>query len=212
MTDIEAYKKYPGLRHWYNKLWLSERLNYNCGPASIPPDESGWYVVRPIMNLSGMGLGASKVWIEKGDYTKVQPGFFWCEWFEGNQYSVTYEWMDKWQPISCWEGIKEDTNLSKFNKWKKTDFYPLLSPEYDELQIVNKINVEFIGENPIEVHLRTSPDPNYDELIPVWEDNKIIIDKYLKIGYSYIIDYDDAEGFLEIPRIGFLVKNNKKAN
>ena len=209
MNDIEAYQKYPHLRYWYNKLWFSEKMGYNCGPASIAPKISGWYVVRPIMNLSGMGVGASKIWIDKGDYTKVPPGYFWCEWFEGSQYSVTYEWRDYWHAISCWRGVKEDTNLSRFEKWVKTDFYPQLNSEYNELHTVGKINIEFIEDKPIEVHLRTSPDPEFNELIPVWKiiNYEKFIDKYKKIGYSYIISYDDAEGFLETPRLGFLVKN-----
>jgi hypothetical protein len=207
MNDIQAYKTYPYLRQWYNKLWLSERLGYNCGPASIAPDISGFYITRPIMNLSGMGVGASKIWIEKGDYTKVMPGYFWCEYFEGNQYSVTYEWRGYWYPVSCWKGIKKDTNLSKFEKWIKTDFYPILKDDYNVLHPVGRINIEFIENKPIEVHLRSSPDPDYNELIPVWKGDEELIDRYIKIGYNYIINYDDAEGFLKVPRIGFLVRN-----
>lgn len=207
MNDIQAYQEYPSLRHWYNKLWLSEKLGYRCGPASIPPKESGWYIVRPIMNLSGMGVGAKKVWIDKGDHTKVPPGHFWCEWFDGNQYSVTYGWRGYWHPESCWQGIKEEDNLSRFERWVKTDFYPELSKVYNELHLVGKINIEFIEDKTIEVHLRTSPDPEYNELIPVWKDQEQIVDKYTKLGYDYITSYDDAEGFLDIPRVGFLVKN-----
>ncbi len=207
MNDIQAYQKYPTLRHWYNKLWLSEKLGYNCGPASIAPEKSDWYIVRPIINLSGMGVGASKVWIDKNDHSKVSPGYFWCQWFEGNQYSVTYGWRGYWHPETCWKGIKKDTNLSRFEKWVKTDFYPQLNSDYNELHPVGKINIEFIEDKPIEVHLRTSPDPNYKELIPVWKGNEEVIDIYKKLGYNYIISFDNAEGFLYIPRIGFLVKN-----
>lgn len=210
MNDIQAYQSYPHLRHWYNKLWLSEQLGYNCGPASIAPAVSGLYIIRPIMNLSGMGVGAKKIWIDAGDYSKVPPGYFWCEWFEGNQYSVTYQWKDYtsgWHAISCWQGIKEDDNLSKFTKWLKTDFYPPIGIMFHELADIEKINIEYIGDKIIEVHLRTSPDPDYNELIPVWKGDEEVVDKYTKIGYDYIISYDDAEGFLDLPRVGFLVKN-----
>ena len=210
MNDIEAYQSYPHLRHWYNKLWLSEQLGYTCGPASIAPKISGTYIIRPIMNLSGMGIGAKKIWIDADDYTKVPPGYFWCEWFDGNQYSVTYQWHDYpdgWKPISCWQGIKEDDNLSKFIKWFKTDFYPNIGIMFHELADLDKINIEYIDTKIIEVHLRTSPDPDYNELIPVWKGDEEVVDKYTKLGYSYIISYDDAEGFLDLPRVGFLVKN-----
>lgn len=210
MNDIEVYIEYPHLRHWHNKLWLSEQLGYNCGPASIPPKESGWYIVRPIINLSGMSVGAKKIWIDARDHTKVPPGYFWCEWFDGNQYSVTYQWhdySDGWKPISCWQGFKEESNLSKFSKWLKTDFYPPIGIFFHELADFNKINIEYIENNPIEVHLRTSPNPEYNELIPVWKGQEELVDKYTKIGYDYITGYEDADGFLDTPRLGFLVKN-----
>ena len=210
MNDIEAYQSYPHLRHWYNKLWLSEQLGYNCGPASIAPRISGNYIIRPIMNLSGMGVGAKKVWIDAGDHSKVPPGYFWCEWFHGNLYSVIYKWQDYhngWKSISCWQGVKEDDNLSKFIKWIRTDFYPNIGIMFHELADLDKINIEYIEDKIIEVHLRTSPDPDYNELIPVWKGDEEVVDKYIKMGYSYIINYDDAEGFLDLPRVGFLVKN-----
>lgn len=89
----------------------------------------------------------------------------------------------------------------------KTDFYPKLTSDYNELHTVGKINIEFIEDKPIEVHLRTSPDPNYNELIPVWKGDEQMIDKHIKLGYNYVINFDNAEGFLDIPRVGFLVKN-----
>lgn len=210
MDDVEAYNRYPLLRRWYNKLWLSEELGYNCGPSGIAPKISGWYIVRPIMNLHGMGLGAKKVWIDADDRSKVPLGYFWCEWFDGRQYSVTYEWNGYWKPISCWEGVKSETDLYRFSKWTRKDFYPEIGSFYDEIADCNvdKINVEFIEKNPIEVHLRTSPDPDYDELIPVWQNDNYLVDNLKEKGYSYITSYDDAGGFLENPRLGFLVKNN----
>jgi hypothetical protein len=207
MNDIQAYNAYPHHRLWYNKLWLSEQLKYNCGPASIAPTKSGWYIIRPIMNLSGMGVGAKKIWIEAGDYSKVNPGYFWCEWFEGKQYSVTYEWSNSWKAISSWEGIKEEENLSKFSKWVRSSNTPEISSFFDPISDVKKINIEFIDNKVIEVHLRTSPDPDYDEIIPIWEGEESLIDKYQKVGYSYITSYDDAEGFLKPARLGFVVKN-----
>jgi hypothetical protein len=208
MNDIKAYREYPYLTYWYNKLWFSEKMGYYCGPAGIPPEKSGWYVVRPIVNLSGMGLGAQKIWIDSGDVAKTLPGHFWCEWFEGRQYSVSYEWKDfLWHSVSSWEGTKECDDLSKFTKWERSEFKPNIGIFFHELIDVGKINIEFIEDKPIEVHLRTSPDPDYDILIPIWSGEEYLVDKYEKIGYSYIHSYDNAEGFLKNPRLGFMVKN-----
>ena len=207
MNDIEAYKAYPALRHWYNKLWFSEQMGYRCGPASIAPEKDDWYITRPIINLSGMGVGAKKVWIESGDYRSTPLGHFWCQFFQGAQYSVTYEWEGFWCPVSTWRGVKDYEDLSKFHRWERAAYKPMLGPQFDELAEVDAINVEFIDSRPIEVHLRTSPDPDYDVLIPVWQNEEYVVDKYRKMGYSYIDSFDDAEGFLDRPRIGFMVKN-----
>lgn len=208
MDDIQAYRKYPELTNWYNKLWLSEKLGYDCGPASIAPTRSGWYIVRPIINLSGMGAGAKKTWIEAGDAKKVPLGYFWCEWFEGRQYSLTYEWKGHWwNAVSSWEGIKDEENLSKFHRWERCDYLPEIDISFHELSRVRKINIEFIENHPIEVHLRTSPNPDYDILIPIWLGEENLVDKYEKMGYSYIHAQENADGFLDITRLGFMVKN-----
>jgi hypothetical protein len=211
-TDTEAYNRYPELRHWYNKLWFSETMGYNCGPAGISPTISNWYIDRPMMNLFGMGVEARKIWIEKGETTHVKPGHFWCEWFEGDQYSVTYEWNGtSWKPISSWEGVNSEEELFRFQLWKRSNYTPsLINPAFDELSITKMINVEFIGCNPIEVHLRKSPDPDYDVLIPIWVNDDKKIDKLFNMDYNFIYDYDNADGFLEVARLGFMVKNISK--
>ena len=76
MEDSEAYIRYPKHRRWFDKLHLSETLGYDCGPCGVAPSKDGYYIVRPIYNLSGMSIGAKKVWIEKGDVSKVPRGIF----------------------------------------------------------------------------------------------------------------------------------------
>lgn len=207
MNDAHAYEKLPQHRNWFNKLWLSKLLEYYCGPAGIAPEKSGNYIVRPIMNLSGMGVGANKIYIESGDISKVPPGYFWCEWFEGKQYSVTYKFSaGHWIPISCYKADRDEENLYKFKKWTRDNWSLSLDDIFTELSDVSLINVEFIGDKIIEVHLRDTPDPDYDILIPIWEDTKEMIDILLKMGYNYLEDPDNADGFLKNPRLGFMIK------
>lgn len=207
MEDYQAYKAFPQHRKWFNKLYLSEVLDYDCGPSGIAPTKDAFYIVRPIYNLSGMSVGAKKVFIENDDYTKVKPGYFWCEWFEGDHISVSYVFKDNcWNPISAWQAYKKDLT---FVKWQKTNKYPVLPDVIQKINNVPVINVEFIGNNVIEVHLRDTPDPQYDVLIPVWDNNRSIIEKHKKEGFSFIAAYEDADSFITIPRIGFMVKNNK---
>ena len=182
-------------------------MGYKCGPSGLAPDVTDHYVVRPIYNLSGMGVGAKVIKIEAGDLTKVPPGYFWCEFIAGIQYSATYDFVDgHWKSISCWQGTNDINDLSRFVSWIRSTYKPKFPLQFNELQDVGRINIEFKGDKPIEVHLRESPDPNYDELIPVWADNSVNKEAYLSRGYRYIESYDNANGFLENPRIGFLVK------
>lgn len=208
--DCEAWKKYPEYHNWFNKLWLSERLRYDCGPCGTTPEKEDDYIVRPIYNLSGMGAGASVKHLTPDNYSIVPPGYFWCELFEGRQFSVTYEFehdtKPKWNVVNSWEGFKSKGNLSKFQKWVRSDIAPSLPHFFVELSRAGRINVEFIEDKIIEVHLRESPDPNYDEIIPIWSGEENVLDKYVKMGYSYIKSFDDADGFLQTPRIGFAVK------
>jgi hypothetical protein len=210
-TDIEAYQKYPGLRHWFNKLWLAEELGYYCGPAGIAPKTSAAYVIRPVMNIVGMSAGARIKWIHADDATVVPPGYFWCEEFQGRQISVDYQWEGKWVPVSGWEASVDADNLYKFKKWTRIhDLPPLTSLFFEEPadHNITRINVEFIGDKVIEVHLRHSPDPQYDELIPIWQNEQEIVEHFKELGYIYIESFDDADGFIERPRLGFMAKNN----
>lgn len=207
MYDSDAYKKYSKHRKWFNKLWLSEKLKYLCGPSGMPVERTGHYIVRPIMNLSGMSINASRKLLEIGD-TSTPPGYFWCEWFDGVQRSVTFRFEDSWKPVSSWVADRDCDMLFKFKSWKRETLSETnkLPEFFNEINDVKTINVEFIDEKIIEVHLRDTKDPDYDILIPVWKGEEQSIDIYKKMGYSYINDYDDGDGHLPTPRLGFLVK------
>jgi len=203
MEDKDVWKKYPDSHRWFNKLYISELMGYECGPCGVAPERSDYYIVRPIYNLSGMSAGASKMFISSGDMTKVQPGYFWCEWFEGKHYSVTYELNNgEYKVKSCWVGEKKDL---KFLKWIRSDYSPTFPSDIKiEYPIVN---IEFIGDNLIEIHLRDTPDPDYDEIIPIWEnDSTSKMSYYELMGYKFIKSYDNADGFIKTARKGFMVK------
>ena len=218
MTDDEAYKKYPHHRKWFNKLYVAELFKYKCGPCGTAPEEDGVYIVRPIYNLSGMGVGATVKEIKAGDVKATPPGYFWCEYLTGKHYSANYEWqydrdsitgrwIQPWKKSSCWEGVNMPINVTKFVEWKRSDYAPRVPDQLAVLCDVKEINVEFKGDQVIEVHLRTSPDPNYDYLIPVWASDFGAKKQHMEMhGYDFIESYDNADGHLDDPRIGFLVK------
>ena len=214
MTDFDEdnYQKYPHHRKWFNKLWIAELFKYDCGPNAVPPSKDGTYVVRPIYNLSGMGVGATVKELKAGDKKTVPPGYFWCEFLKGKHYSANYKWKvdhitgGQWVGESCWEGTNMPINLSKFAEWKRSEYIPEVPAELKELYDVKEINVEFKGNQIIEVHLRTSPDPDYDHVIPIWKSDEGKVSHYLMHGFNFIEFFDDADGHLKDPRVGFLVK------
>jgi len=211
MQDDEAYLKYPQHRKWFNKLYIAETFGYKCGPAGVDIPEDGTYVIRPIYNLSGMGIGATVKQLKAGDENSTPPGYFWCEYLRGRHYSATYEFVHHtnpyWRPISCWEGVNMPLNLTKFVEWRRSDYIPEVPRQLNVLSDVGRINVEFKGNDVIEVHLRESPDPKYDHIIPVWASDFGAKKQHMEMhGYDFIESYDNADGQLDDPRIGFLVK------
>lgn len=214
MEDYQAWERYPHHRNWFNKLWVADRLNYDCGPSGVAPSQTLECIVRPVYNLSGMGIGARFQTIKADEYNTVEPGYFWCERFYGRHISASFKFdpgvVGRWKPMSAFEGFKHSYEpLCKFSEWKRAslDDVPDVPCLLNELSDTNTINIEFIDNKIIEVHLRDTPDPDYDHLIPVWaSDLNIKKQNMEENGFSFVESYEDADGFLEDPRIGFLVK------
>ena len=178
-----------------DKLILSKKLGYTCGPAGIDVPKPGWYIVRPCVNVYGLGLGAKKMHI-KETTTHIEPGYFWCEWFKGRHLTVDYE---KGKQIRCVEGFKPEQTLIKWDAWKVTeDEMPMPDLIKKEFSSSPKVNIEFIGDKVIEMHFRHNVDFEGDrkEYLPVWKGQ----DTEAPEGYKYIDD-PDVHG-----RIGAFIK------
>ena len=194
-TVAEEWNRILPQHLWiYNKLFLSQRLGYTCGPAGLEVPKPGFYIVRPCMNFMGMGRYARIEHIEK-DTEHLHPGEFWCEVFEGDHYSVDYEYYeDRTGSYPQWmqehsvdyhvkrqrlivKGYKDENNLYRFTKWEKIDKeipYPKILTTIG-LYRYGWINCEFIGDKLIEVHFRRNPDFRYGNsvAIPVWNDQEV---------------------------------------
>ena len=177
----------------FDKLILSRKLGYTCGPTGIDVPTPGYYIVRPCVNALGLGLGATKEHLEQ-DTTHLPIGFFWCEWFEGRHVSVDYKHGEQ---VLAVEGTKPDNTFTRWTKWHRVDDeFPLPSilTQFNE----EYLNCEYIDGNLIEVHFRRNEDFDYatEEFIPVWEGENTTPPE----GYRYI-QYPDVHG-----RIGAFVK------
>jgi hypothetical protein len=179
-----------------DKLILSKKLGYTCGPVGIDVPTPGEYIVRPCVNPIGLGLGAQKIYIEKSTDT-LPIGYFWCEFFHGRHLSVDYQFGEQ---KLCVEGLKDSDTFTHWNSWIKVDDkIPL--PKI--LEHISKryewINCEFIDGKLIEVHLRHNQDFEGDitYFIPVWSHERA---KHIPLGYTYR-EYPDLHG-----RVGAFVK------
>lgn len=178
-----------------DKLILSRKLGYNCGPTGVDVPKPGWYVSRPCVNAMGLGLGAEKVWLDK-ETMHLEYGHFWCEWFEGRHLSVDYEYGKQ---VLCVEGFKPNNTFTKWNRWVRTnDEVPLPKLLNTFADKYKYMNCEFIDGKLIEVHFRYNEDFEEDitEFIPVWIGEEINPPP----GFRYI-KYPDVHG-----RVGAYVR------
>lgn len=214
MYDDEAYHKFPGSNWVYNKLVLSEKLEYHCGPAGTKVGKDGEYIVRPITNLSGMGAGATIVHCKKNKVPTNEPGYFWCEVFEGDHITADFIFRkgERYNTFVA-QGWNNKKDLVRFSRWQKLDKLPeeCMIPTWLEGALSpNQCNVEWVGGKIIEVHLRHGnadfPE-NATEVIPMWEGDDVQAHStWLEGGYTFIPNEDDADGNISPKRIGFYYK------
>ncbi len=207
-SDHDAWHVYPQHRLFFNKLWVNQQVGNICGPAGIYVPAEGYYCVRPTYNLMGMGRGASKQYLKMYDETTVPPGYFWCQWLEGDHVSVDYYRVEhQWVQSHTFQGFRDvDGPFYRFHRWERIDKqfkipHILERTSWD----LKHANVEFIGNKPIEIHLRTNPDPvDYDVYIPVWHsDGPVDTVEMAERGWKFISSVEIIE---DDKRYGFLVK------
>jgi hypothetical protein len=200
ISDCDVYESCQPQWLWvYDKLIVARRQGVRAAPAGISVPVSGDYVVRPITNIYMMGRGAQIKRIEQGDTSAVPDGFFWSEILKGPHVSVDYHWGHQHLTV---QGFRNDpSRLDRFSRWCKVELnMPLPAMLYDLKYYQEWINVEYIGNKVIEVHLRYNDDfanHDSDEIVPVWRGDSMITPE----GWSW---YHSPAG----DRLGFWIKNN----
>jgi len=184
----------------YDKVIVARQQKILAAPAGIPVPAEGWYVVRPITNIRMMGRGARKMYLRSGDEDLVPDGYFWSEVLTGPHLSVDYHWGKPELTVQGWRDDPE--RLDRFSRWTKLDQHVPLPPMLHGLsQHQEWINVEYIGDRVIEVHLRYNDDfrnHDSDEIIPVWRDEPLCCIQRPE-GWSW---YHSPAG----DRLGFWIK------
>lgn len=201
--DVDAWYRYPHYRQWVNKLHVADQFGYLCGPAGIPVPRPDTYVIRPIYNLAGMGVGAKLIYLAPEDLSLVPPGYFWTEQFKGTHYSIDYTRDQQgFTQLNCYIGVNDPHCLSRFYHWKKSNHQFILPPQLASIHIP-RINIEVIGDKIIEVHLRNGFDHlmHCDEIIPVLAQDP---PKFMP-GYQWVDGAAAGYGWLATPRLGYWV-------
>ena len=170
MDDIEAWKAYshnPEYRKWFNKLEVGTIFGHYCGPIHAEVPFSGKYIVRPIYNLWGMGAGAQVCNIKKGEpHDKFPPGSFWQLYIDSPEvHTADLVYKDSRWTIDRYS-IGHRSSVQHFTTWTEidplsVDLYHQI-PELSKLDVLKDIpiiNIEFIKNRIIEVHLRHNPNP-----------------------------------------------------
>jgi hypothetical protein len=169
VNDCDVFETIDVADLWcVDKLILAKRLGYYCGPAGVAP-KPGTYIVRPVMNLRMMGLGAS---IEYLNSDSIPLGYFWCEVFSGRHLSFDYHYGSQTLAV---EGFRSSSRLDRFSYWTRISEQFVLPPVLEEVASrYPHFNVEVIGDRVIEVHFRYNDDfenHNADTIVPVWKEN-----------------------------------------
>lgn len=152
---------------------LARRLGYRSGPAGVPVPEPGEYVVRPCINLWGMGRGASIRYLSGETINVVPDGSFWSERFLGDHVSIDYHHGQQGLTV---QGIpSDDRRLDRFQAWHRVDHPFELPPILAAVAChYADFNVEIIGDRVIEAHFRANPDwldPAAQVMYPRWRED-----------------------------------------
>lgn len=156
-NDVNAWELYPDHRWIYNKLLLCEYQGIPCAPMPIKPINYP-VVIKPIVNLYGMGLDAVKVNnLEEfeGHWLSTK---FWSQYFRGEHLSWDIVMLSgEIKFHTCFKGHKGDS-FGTFKLWESVH---MDLPDVIKGLILDKfkdysgcLNCETIGDKIIECHLR----------------------------------------------------------
>jgi hypothetical protein len=214
MLDEDCWHLYPRQRILFDKLWVSSMLGYLCGPGGVAIPLDGKYIVRPIYNLHGMSRGATSKELLVGD-SSTPPGYFWCEFFKGEHYSVDFvNDNGNFKQILVVKGDRESEY--KFTSWTKIPLTKIKFevPNFVEYICKNNVeylNIEYIDDKVIEVHMRRNPDfvhNKYSKLEVVWASswNQEKYDREQETFFASIENVYNEKSEIIDTRLGFFGK------
>ncbi len=179
VNDAAAWRLNPAYRQVYNKLDLALAARLTAAPCGVAPGEFGIAAqsplfVKPIINLFGTALGAQKV---SSAEVPPTPGSFWCECLNGEHSSsdcLVENGEPRWFAHTL-ASTEKDAERPLY--WSigvaRPDLEPILTTIIHRhlAGYTGLCNIELIGGQPIELHLRGSNgffDFYGTEFLPSW--------------------------------------------
>lgn len=186
MGDIDAWTQ-NALHRWvYFKPHLCDMQSIEWAPCPVMPTTYP-VIVRPTMNLCGMGAGVQIVH-SAAEYTDAcVHGYFWTPVLRGahTSHDFTVE-CGRFVSETVFRGQSMEGFPGAFAFWellayrRQPERTPVMVQLEERLQgYTGKLNVECIGGHIIEAHLRAGDETIADEfaadqqplfLVPVWHD------------------------------------------
>lgn len=203
-SDAEAWDYYQDHNWVYDKLRVAQSQGMACAPTGIAPRKYP-VIVKPITNLENGGKGARKIETRKALEANRLPGFFWMPFFRGKHFSIDCPVVDgECLDFFAFEGIP--TTSGMFDRWDhqerlKTDIKNVVEYWVDAFleSYTGWINIELIGSNIIEVHLRqgdvTECGPSFAKAVEeFYATGRWIFDEPFPVKHIFVLWGDKSKG------------------
>lgn len=167
--DYQIYHKTPMEDRWiFSKLTTAEKMGHICGPAGTWPPH-GRYCFRATHSVRGKGFGGwYDITYDGNGEDLLIPGYFWCEWFEGE--TTWAEYINDRFSAGLGGVVDEDTGLMTVYE---TEAIPM-EPQFRGIS--RYMTIERIGGRVVEaaprlmaVCARRKAVLNYQQIDPTYE-------------------------------------------
>lgn len=221
INDLDSYKVHYKHNWIYNRLLLAQYQSVKCNPMPILPEELDYpVVVKPVINLYGMGLHCYRMDNEDELLDQWYHTGFWSIFKEGKHVSYDCAIKDGHVLWHCsFIGHNSDKFFGEFDYW---EFSESKLPECINM-IVSKLtdysgvlNCECIDDVLIEAHLRMGDIDQLiekevlKEIVNLYDNNSFDIDnipKKLTTVYLVPVFQDDSGDTMDLNYLETEIRN-----
>jgi hypothetical protein len=189
-----------------DRLVLARRLGYACGTSDEAPPSPGPWFTKPIRNPSGMGVGARsnryRAASSAGWDDALTPRDMWMPLLRGPHYSVDFRReRGRWRQRLTVRCVPARA-AARPAQWRIEDVTFQVPAALRGVD-AEWLNIEMIGGAVIEAHARRNTD--FDRA-PAGARVAHVVWAGERPPADMVSDFDDADGQLATPRLGFVYR------